>query len=50
VVPGDPAYLVTADGTRYFEGALLPTGHRIASIKAQEVMLDLDGAMSPLRF
>jgi len=50
VVPGDPAYLVTADGTRYFEGALLPTGHRIASIKSQEVMLDLDGAMSPLRF
>ena len=50
VVPGDPAYLVTVDGTRYFEGALLPSGHRIASIKPQQVMLDLDGAMSPLLF
>lgn len=50
VVNGSPAYLVTADGTRYFEGALLPTGHRIAGIAADEVKLDLDGALTTLRF
>ena len=31
LVPGDPAYLVTADGARYFVGAMLPTGHRITA-------------------
>lgn len=50
VVPGDVPYLVTADGTRYFQGALLPTGHRIASIEAQRVMLDQNGKLVALQF
>lgn len=50
IVPGDPSYVVTADGTRYFEGALLPTGHRIASIADHEVMLEKAGATTPLKF
>jgi type III secretion protein D len=50
IVPGDPAYVVTADGTRYFEGALLPTGHRVAAIRDREVLLERNGTKAPLRF
>ena len=50
VVPGDPAYVVTADGTRYFQGALLPTGHRIASIEERRVVLEFNGVQTPLVF
>ena len=50
IVPGDPPYVVTADGTRYFEGALLPTGHRIAAIEEQQVVLEINGVKTPLVF
>jgi type III secretion protein D len=51
VVPGDPPYVVTADGTRYFEGALLPTGQRVVSIREGEVVLsDVSGGTATLRF
>lgn len=48
LVPGDPAYLVTADGSRYFVGALLPTGHRITQIDRTRVTLELHGQQSTL--
>jgi type III secretion protein D len=50
IVPGATPYVVTADGTRYFIGALLPSGHRLASIEDQQVMLDKDGVLSALKF
>ena len=50
IVPGDPPYVVTLDGTRYFEGALLPTGHRIAGIDEHRVMLDFNGVRTALVF
>jgi len=50
IVPGDPPYVVTADGTRYFEGALLPTGHRIAGIEEHRVVLDINGVQTALVF
>lgn len=50
IVPGDTPYVVTVDGTRYFVGALLPSGHRLASITETEVMLEKDGKLSPLKF
>ena len=50
IVPGDPAYVVTADGTRYFEGAVLPTGHRILAILSDRVQIERDGATSTLNF
>jgi len=50
VVPGETPYVVTADGTRYFIGALLPSGHRLASITDQQVLLSKDGMVSPLAF
>jgi type III secretion protein D len=48
LVPGDPAYLVTADGSRYFIGAQLPTGHRITQIDKSRVTLELHGQSSTL--
>jgi type III secretion protein D len=50
LVPGEPAYIVTADGSRYFVGAVLPTGHRITQIAAQSVTLEFDGQRSTLNF
>lgn len=50
IVPGDPAYVVTADGTRYFEGAMLPTGHRILAILSDRVQIERDGQASTLNF
>lgn len=50
IVAGDPAYVVTADGTRYFLGAMLPTGHRIASIDEHQVVLELGGETTSLAF
>jgi len=48
VVYGPRGYLVTADGTRYFEGAFLPSGHRIVQIAADEVHLERDGQTTRL--
>ena len=50
IVPGDSPYVVTADGTRYFIGALLPTGHRVEAIEAHRVVLSRDGRQSQLDF
>jgi type III secretion protein D len=50
IVPGDPAYVVTVDNTRYFEGAMLPTGHRIVSILSDHIQIERDGVVSELRF
>lgn len=50
IVPGDAPYVVTADGSRYFEGAVLPTGHRIAVIREREVVLERGNTISPLHF
>lgn len=50
IVPGEPAYVVTADGTRYFEGAMLPTGHRILAILSDRVQMERDGQASTLNF
>ena len=50
IVPGEPAYLVTVDGTRYFEGAMLPSGHRIAAILSDKVQMEREGVASVLSF
>ncbi|MBX7482755.1 SctD/MshK family protein [Qipengyuania qiaonensis] len=38
-VNGNPGYLVTADGSHWFEGAVLPTGHEILSIRNGNISL-----------
>ena len=48
LVPGDPPYLVTVDGARYFVGAMLPSGHRITQIAGQRVTLERDGQTTAL--
>lgn len=50
LVPGEPAYVVTVDGARYFIGALLPSGHRITQIATQRVVLERDGQQTSLNF
>jgi type III secretion protein D len=48
VVPGNPAYIVTADGARYFVGAMLPSGHRITAIDGQRVSVERNGETATL--
>lgn len=50
LVPGDPAYVVTADGARYFVGAMLPSGWRLTQVAAQSVTLERDGHRTTLQF
>ncbi len=50
LVPGELAYLVTEDGSRYFVGAMLPTGYRITEIAARSVTLERDGQKTSLNF
>ena len=50
LVPGEPGYLVTADGSRYFVGAVLPSGHRVTAIAQQRVTLERDGQSQTLNF
>lgn len=50
LVPGEPGYVVTADGSRYFEGSMLPTGHRIVQVASSSVTLERDGFSSTLNF
>ncbi|MBK1614359.1 hypothetical protein CKO44_12865 [Rubrivivax gelatinosus] len=50
IVAGSEPYVVTADGTRYFVGALLPTGHRIEAIAGSRVELEREGERSAIVF
>lgn len=43
VVSGDPAYIRTVDGARYFAGAVLPSGHVLEAIEDGVVVLVRDG-------
>jgi len=48
VAYGPNGHVVTADGARYFVGAVLPTGHRIMRIAEGEVELMRDGQTTRL--
>jgi type III secretion protein D len=50
LVPGDLPYIVTADGSRYFLGALLPSGHRVMQIAKGSLTLELNGQQLSLNF
>ena len=50
VVAGPEPYVATQDGTRYFIGALLPTGHRILAIRDGHVELEREGQNTALVF
>lgn len=48
-VSGDPGYIVTEDGTRWFAGASLPTGHTILEISENSVTVERDGMRDTLK-
>jgi len=50
LVTGELAYIVTADGSRYFVGSMLPSGHRVAAIGSSSVTLEHDGEKTTLNF
>ncbi|WP_315760391.1 hypothetical protein [Sphingomonas sp. Y38-1Y] len=45
----DPGHIVTADGSRWFPGAVLPTGHRLVAVEAGLVRFEKDGRVEELR-
>ncbi len=50
VSQGALPHLVTADGGRYFVGATLPSGHRLAAVQPQGVVLERDGRETRIDF
>lgn len=50
VIGGPRGHVTTADGARYFPGAVLPTGHRIVSIEETKVLVERNGSRSELNF
>lgn len=50
VVAGDPAYIQTSDGTVYFAGAMMPSGHKLKGIEGQTVLLEKNGRETRLTF
>ena len=50
VVATEPAHVVTEDRSRYFVGATLPSGHRIAAIEENVVHLEKGGVTTELQF
>ncbi len=49
-VDGDPAYIATADGTKWFKGAAVPTGHMIIEIGNGRVRFEREGKIEELHF
>jgi type III secretion protein D len=47
-VAGDPSYIVTADGTRWFPGAIVPTGHEIVAMKENRITFQREGKTDEL--
>lgn len=50
VSQGALPHLVTADGGRYFVGATLPSGHRLAAVLPQGLVLERDGRETRIDF
>ena len=44
-IVADPAHIVTADGSHWFPGATLPTGHHLVSVTPNAVTFEKDGRM-----
>jgi type III secretion protein D len=50
VVGGDPAFIQTVDGARYFAGAVMPSGHRLVGIKGNTVVFEKSGRQTRVSF
>jgi len=44
----DPPHIVTADGSRWFPGATLPTGHHLLSVTPTAILLEKDGRVEQI--
>ena len=49
VISGDDPYVVTADGSRYYVGAELPQGGRLAGVDGDEVLIERNGQVEHMR-
>lgn len=50
IVAGDPAFIQTVDGARYFPGAIMPSGHRLIAIQGNTVFFEKNGRETQLKF
>jgi type III secretion protein D len=50
VVTGNPGYVLTADGARYFPGAILPSGHRLVAVESGAIRVERNGGETLIRF
>ncbi len=48
-ISGDDPYVVTADGSRYYVGAELPQGGRLAGVEGDEVLIERNGQVEHWR-
>ena len=48
-ISGDDPYVVTADGSRYYVGAELPQGGRLAGVPGDEVLIERNGQVEHWR-
>jgi len=44
----DPGYIATADGSRWFPGSVLPTGHRLVAVQSGLVQFEKDGRIEEI--
>lgn len=47
-IVADPPHIVTADGSHWFPGSTLPTGHRLVSVSPQTVTFEKDGRLEEI--
>jgi type III secretion protein D len=48
-IDGEPSYITTADGTKWFKGAVVPTGHTILNIGNGAISFEREGQIEELR-
>lgn len=50
VVGGDPGFIQTVDGARYFPGAVMPSGHRLVAIQGNMAIFEKGGRETRVAF
>jgi type III secretion protein D len=49
VIPSKDPYVIAADGSRYYVGATLPRGGRLAGVQDGEMLVDRDGRVEHVK-
>ena len=50
VVGGDPGFIQTVDGARYFPGAMMPSGHKLIAIQGNNAIFEKGGRQTRVAF